>query len=341
MVSGGVRLSCFRDGMARRSTAAFLRQVEELCQGRVPLSWRGKQLGVQVPCGKRDDPKGRVGSKVVLRREGEVTVAGCATPVGGPRRPGRRCQGAWWVEGLRGIGWAVEKSKVRERQRPPREMCEDWDRTFNSRLSAALDEGVSDPDELLSVAERLGDLPYPHRAGGHVCCSRHPGQARARRALERLEDPEEAARVQVWQEWIATGQVEPWDEPDFLTREKSKDFEREVRRRKDQILESDPEVRQALELESYCTGIWKSLVEKQAPKEGSYQGELAKIKRAVRALKYSGREDDLLEEIGALRERFEVKSTSPLVGEWFRLSSAEKSQEQREYQAQRASWGGG
>ncbi len=297
-------------------------------------------MGAPVPCSKRDDPRGRVGSEVTLRRGELVTIRSCATPVREPRT-GKRCEGAWWVEGLKGVGFALPKSKVRERQRPQRPSCPDWNRDFGRELGGLLDRGirtVGEAAEGLSEVLPRGDLPFPHREGGHRCCWRHAEHEQAREVFARVGALEQAAREratdQVLWDWTEAGEVETGTTEEDLGWHRREMLRERVEELVRAELAAEPGYAEALEHEKHCSDVWYLWIDRALPAFGTYRGELAALKRKVGAGLFP-EEDVIVGEVSDLRAQYEIGSTSPLVGEWFSWSEPEKRQEELEYQERR------
>lgn len=128
--------------------------------------------GTPVPCSSR------YLGRVAELREGRVTVRGCATGVTSKRRASAayRKQGAYLVEGLRGVFFAVPKSRVREAVRPARPMCPDTLAPYAVDTRAAEREASRSGGD---PWDYLGELPFPHRRGGGACCVHHARSAQA------------------------------------------------------------------------------------------------------------------------------------------------------------------
>lgn len=185
------------------------RSLEELARScgwapsRVPRAWRGLPAGALYDC-----PDKRVGQSISKGgRSGQIVA--CATPLPLSRSQGKsrayRCQGAY------GVQWAgelmpvpVRKSQVREAGRS-RAMCDRAGRLTVGQVEAWREEGLRSAEDVRRVGQLpAGDLPFPHRRGGHVACHYAP-LAEELRALTKMLESKLAprARAAVRREWEA------------------------------------------------------------------------------------------------------------------------------------------
>lgn len=148
--------------------------------GAICSRWRGAPPGTVVPC-----KSSIVGREIEVKVRGKggkqrVTVTGCAVPRS--PRPSKRCKPDYRVQevtpALFPFSATVDGGTVRNATRTPRETHPGgaWE-FLNGRF-------MYGPREALEVnqAEGLGlmsglDLPYPHRAGSHVCCPANAANA--------------------------------------------------------------------------------------------------------------------------------------------------------------------
>lgn len=235
-----------------------------------------------------------------------------------------------------GVEFPVRKSKVRERARRPRGECPHRMPDLSRMAAGWWSEGLTTPEAVRAAGELPpGDLPYPHRPGGHRCCVQSKARREARQALEAFSVATDAARVeserQAWDRLVEAGEVEPWDEPADLSARALERWQRETSRlyeARESSLRKAWNLAGAEKLEAECDAIVDNLVARSLPREGTYQGELGILKRRARSGAY-GAEDELQGELDDLRQRFEVGSVRPLVGEWFGWSGAELRQAEK------------
>lgn len=157
-----------------RETSKSLEELARACGWRsVPQEWEGLPAGAMYDCADK-----RVGSSIVKRGKSGV-ITSCATPLPLGRSVGKsrdyRCQGAYgvkWEDSLFSV--PIRKSQVREAGRK-RELCEYAGRVTLGMVDAWREEGIKSAEDLRRAGMMpAGDVPFPHRKGGHVAC--HYGQ---------------------------------------------------------------------------------------------------------------------------------------------------------------------
>ena len=116
--------------------------------------------GVEVPCRSR-----LLGREVPLRGGGVGKVVGCAVPR--PRAsadPKKRCAPDFLVRNRLGLVLAEDGPRLKDRARPRQALC-DQVAPFPAR------HGIGARIAREGYAE--GELPFPHRRAGSVCCAYH------------------------------------------------------------------------------------------------------------------------------------------------------------------------
>lgn len=171
-----------------RKTSKSLEELARACGWRsVPQAWEGLPAGAMFDC--PNDPK--VGQSITKRgRTGVITS--CATPLPLGRSVGKsrdyRCQGAYgvkWDDALFSV--PVRKSQVREAGRK-RELCKYAGKVTLGMVEGWREEGIKSAEDLRRAGILpAGDVPFPHRKGGHVACHYAPLAVEVRAMVASLE----------------------------------------------------------------------------------------------------------------------------------------------------------
>jgi len=183
-----------------------LRDLARSCgwsPSKVPTAWRGLPAGALYDC---EDPK--VGQTITKRgRRGEIVS--CATPLPLGESSGKsrayRCQGAYgvrWEDALFSV--PVRKSHVREAARG-RQLCDRAGALTVGQVEAWREQGLRSAEDVRRMGEvPPGDLPFPHRKGGHAACHYASLATQLRELAENLERKLlPRARAAVAREWEA------------------------------------------------------------------------------------------------------------------------------------------